>query len=73
MVQLKTSFCSQQIGASFSCNIGQNFLECRDQLLKIRFSDGERTSKCVATLLSTLEAILAVDNHDCEKSFAAIF
>ena len=28
MVQLRTSFCSQQISASFWCNIGQKFLEC---------------------------------------------
>ena len=28
MVQRRTNFCSQQISASFWCNIGQNFLEC---------------------------------------------
>ena len=28
MVQLKTNFCSQQISASFWCNMGQNFSEC---------------------------------------------
>ena len=32
MVQLRTNFCSQQINASFWCNIGQNFLECTVQL-----------------------------------------
>ena len=28
MVQFRTNFCSQQISASFWCNIGQKFLEC---------------------------------------------
>ena len=28
MVQLRTNFCSQQISASFWCNIGQNFWKC---------------------------------------------
>ena len=28
MVQHRTNFCSQQINASFWCNIGQKFLEC---------------------------------------------
>ena len=28
MVQLRTDFSSQQISASFWCNMGQNFLEC---------------------------------------------
>ena len=28
MVKLRTNFCSQQISASFWCNIGQKFLEC---------------------------------------------
>ena len=28
MVQFRTNFCSQQISASFWCNVGQKFLEC---------------------------------------------
>ena len=39
MVQLRTNFCSQQISASFWCNMEQNFLECSRSKFSVVFSE----------------------------------
>ena len=39
MVHLRTNFSSQQISASFRCNIGQKFLECKDSIFQLPLSE----------------------------------
>ena len=52
MVKLQTDFSSQQISASFWCNMGQNFLECS-------FFWGYMKNRIFATLIADVEELKA--------------